>query len=270
MGEQQKATEKPERGGRRGTRPGPGAWSETRREGAVRKKAEEGPSAGAPGIGATLLRVAWLAVLLGLAMEALLVALALGFGSLPGAGPAVADLVRQVSWSVFVCVGLAIGTAASKLRVPLMGVLGLLAAPSAFAVARVLHQSAAEALKVSGTVVSSSDASLVLIALLKGVEYGCLGVVVGWVGRRAWGGALAHVGAGLAVGILFGGAIVSLTYSAAAEPLPAARVVSQGVNEVLFPVGCALVLFVAAAVARWNAEREEQQQQQQQGAPPST
>jgi hypothetical protein len=213
-------------------------------------------SAGAPGFGATVLRVAWLAVLLGLGMEALLVLIVLGLGSFPGMGATVADLVRQVSWSVFVCVGLAIGTAVSKLRVPLMGVLGLLAAPTAFAVARSLHQSAAEALKVSGTV-STSDVSVVLIALLKGLEYGCLGLIIGWVGQRVWGGAFAHVAAGLAVGVVFGGAIVSLTYAAAPEPLPAAKVVSQGVNEVLFPVGCALVLFVAAAVARWQENQAE-------------
>src|SRR3712207_350431 len=110
--------------------------------------APTGP-AGVPGLGATLLRVAWLAVLLGLGMEILLVLVAVGFGSLPGVGATVADLVRQVSWSIFVCVGLAVGTAVSKLRAPLMGVLGFFAAPSAFAVARSLHQSAAQALAVS-------------------------------------------------------------------------------------------------------------------------
>src|SRR5829696_6673656 len=222
MGQQETTSGKLVRGGRRSTGPEPGTRSETVREGAVRKKGKEGPPDDAgPGLGAT-----------------------------------VADLVRQVSWSVFVCVGLAIGTAVSKLRVPLTGVLGLLAAPTAFAVARSLHQSAAEALAVSGTV-STSDVSVVLIALLKGLEYGCLGLVVGWVGQRVWGGVFAHVAAGLAVGVVFGGAIVSLTYAAAPEPLPAAKVVSQGVNEVLFPVGCALVLFVAAAVARWQASQAE-------------
>lgn len=214
-------------------------------------------AASVPGAGATILRVAWLAVLLGLGMEALLVLVVLGLGSFPGAGATVADLVKQVSWSVFVCVGLAIGTAVSNLRVPLMGILGLLAAPAAFAVARALHQSAAQALAVSGTV-SSSDVSLVVIALLKGLEYGCLGLIIGWVGQRVWGGAFAHIAAGLAIGAVFGGAIVSLTYAAAPDPLPAAQVVSQGVNEVLFPVGCALVLFVAAAVARWQASQAEE------------
>ena len=155
------------------------------------------------------------------------------------------------------CAGLAVGTVVSELRAPLMGFLGLLAAPLAFTVARSLHQSAEQVLAVSGTA-SAGQVSLVLIVLLKGIEYGCLGVTLGWIGRRPWGGALAHVAAGLAVGVVFGGAIVSLTYAAAPEPLPTAQVVSQAVNEVLFPVGCALILFVAAAVARWQASQAEE------------
>ena len=213
--------------------------------------APTGP-AGAPGLGATLLRVAWLAVLLGLVMEALLVLLALSFRSLPGLGTAVADLARSVSWSVIVCAGLAIGTSVSQLRAPLMGLLGLLAAPAAFTVARSVHQSAEQILTVSGTA-SVSQVSLVVIVLLKGIEYGCLGVALGWIGQRPWGGALAHIAAGLTMGVVFGGAIVFITYSAAPEPLSAAQVLSLCVNEVVFPVGCALVLFVAAAAARWQA-----------------
>ena len=72
------------------------------------------------GFGSVLFRVAWLAILLGFAMEALLLLFAAGFGILPGFKPVAADLVRQVSWSTIVCVGLALGTAVSKARAPLM------------------------------------------------------------------------------------------------------------------------------------------------------
>ena len=63
-----------------------------------------------------LLRVGWMAVLLGLTMEAILVALAAGFGNLHGAKPIVADVVQKVSWSLVVCVGLAVGATAEKAR----------------------------------------------------------------------------------------------------------------------------------------------------------
>jgi hypothetical protein len=91
---------------------------------------------------ATLLRAAWLAILLGVVMEALLLLFAAGFGIFPGLETIAADLVRQVSWSTFVCVGLAIGTAVSRAHVPLMGVIGVLAAPLAFSISRSLHQGA--------------------------------------------------------------------------------------------------------------------------------
>ena len=48
-------------------------------------------------LGPTLLRVAWLAILLGLAMEGLLLLLSGGFGELLGLRSAVADLVKNVT-----------------------------------------------------------------------------------------------------------------------------------------------------------------------------
>ena len=194
------------------------------------------------------MRVAWLAILLGVTMELLLLLFATGFGAFPGLGPVAADLIRQLSWSTFVCVGLALGTAASSARASLMGLLGLLAAPLAFSVSRGLHQGALKTLEIAGA--GAGAAPVLLLALLKGVEYGCLGLALGWIGGRPWGGALVHVAVGLAVGIVFGGAIVSITYASAPEALTAADVISRGINELLFPVGCSLVIFFGTAMAK--------------------
>ena len=194
----------------------------------------------------TLLRVAWLAILLGFVMEALLLLFAAGFGIFPGLKSMSAELVRQVSWSTIVCVGLALGTAASKARVPLMGLLGFLAAPLAFDVSRSLHQGAVKTLEITGS--GAEAPPVLLLALLKALEYGCLGVAIGWIERRTWGGAVAHLATGLLVGLVFGGTIVALTYQMSPEPLTSADLVSRVVNEILFPVGCSLVLFAATAV----------------------
>jgi hypothetical protein len=67
----------------------------------------------------------------------------------------------------------------------------------------------------------------------------------------------AHVAAGLAIGIIFGGTIVALTYSMSSETPATADLVTRGVNEVLFPVGCSLVLFAAAALGKRVAEKED-------------
>jgi hypothetical protein len=200
------------------------------------------------GLGSTLFRVAWLAILLGFAMEILLLLFTAGFEIFPGFRSVLVDLIGKVSWSALVCAGLAIGTAASKVRTPFMGLLGLLAAPLAFHVSRTLQQGVAKTLEVAAAGAPVGSYTLILLALLKAVEYGCLGAAIGWIGRRPWGGALAHAAVGLAVGILFGGAIVSFTYWTAPEPLAAADLFSRGVNEILFPVGCSLVLYSATAL----------------------
>jgi hypothetical protein len=211
-------------------------------------EASSATSHASAGLGSTLFRVAWLAILLGFAMEILLLLFTAGFEILPGFRSVLADLIGKVSWSALVCAGLAIGTAASKVRAPFMGLLGLLAAPIAFHVSRTLQQGMAKTLEVAAAGAPVGTYTLILLALLKAVEYGCLGAAIGWIGRRPWGGALAHAAVGLAVGILFGGAIVSFTYWTAPEPLAATDLFSRGANEILFPVGCSLVLYSATAL----------------------
>ncbi len=207
------------------------------------------PPEQASSLGATLLRVAWLAILLGLMLEVLLLVLGGALGGVLGVRPLVADLVRSISWSVFVCVGLAVGTAVAKARVPLMGTLGLLSAPLAFEASRVMHKGTLEALAATGEIASGGSSTL-LVAVIKGLEYGCLGLALGWVGTRPWGGAAAHAAVGLAIGLVFGGSILGIALVSAPEPLATVELVSRGVNEVLFPVGCALVLFTATALGK--------------------
>jgi len=195
-----------------------------------------------PALGATLLRVAWLSVVLGLAMEGLLLLIGSGFGEVLGLSSIAAELAKNVSWAVFVCVGLAIGTTVANARLPLVGLAGFLAAPTAFEVSRIVHKGVTEALSAPA---DASTGTALLIAFVKGLEYGFLGLAVGWLARRTWAGIAAYGAAGLVAGLVFGGTIVFL--SAPAAP---AALVTQTFNEVLFPVGCALVLFAAGALAK--------------------
>ena len=202
-----------------------------------------------------LLHVGWLAVLLGLVMEVILVALAAGFGTLKGANPILADLVQKVSWSVVVCVGLAVGTTAKEARGSLMGLAGLLAAPLAFMVARSLHKGAMQALEVAST--AGPTPSLALIVLIKGLQYGSFGLTLDWVEKKPWGGLAAHLATGLAVGILFGGAMLALSIQAAHQTPPLPVLVSRAANELLFPVGCAFVIYVSKVMKKLGARSEE-------------
>jgi hypothetical protein len=67
-----------------------------------------------PGPWATLLRVAWLAILLGLLLQLALLLMAAGFGTVTGPGSLLAETFRNVSWSLLVCVGVALGRVAAK------------------------------------------------------------------------------------------------------------------------------------------------------------
>jgi hypothetical protein len=209
----------------------------------------------APDLGATLLRVAWLAVILGLVMELLLLVLGGAVGDALGLKPFVADLVRNVTWSVFVCAGLAVGTAVVKARAPLMGFLGLVSGPLAFEASRVFHKGTLEALAITGG--GGGDLSPVLVAVIKGIEYGCLGLGIGWVSQRRWGGAAAHVAVGLLVGLTFGSMELTLL-AGTTPPPPTSDLFVDGVNEVLFPVGCSLVLFSAGVLGKKTADRSSQ------------
>ena len=191
----------------------------------------------------SLLRVGWLAVLLGLAIEIILVLLAAGFGTLKGAYPVLADLVQKISWSVIVCVGIAVGTMAQKARGPLMGLAGLFAAPLAFVAARSLHKGALAALGVAAA--AGPVPSLILIGALKGLQYACFGLALNWVEKKPWGKLAAYLATGLAVGVVFGGTILALIIQAAPQMPPIPVLVSSATNEVLFPVGCALVIYVS-------------------------
>jgi hypothetical protein len=206
---------------------------------------QEASAAASSNLGATLLRVAWLAILLGMAMEGILLLLSAGLGNLLGLGPIVADLARNVSWSLLVCVGLSVGKAVESARVPVMGFFGFLAAPAAFEISRVVHKGAIQALAISGS--AGDDLSPFLLALIKGLEYGCLGLALGWVSQRPWGGAAAHMAVGFVVGAIFGGTVIALLATSGPD-VSASSLVPRGVTEILFPVGCSLVLFSAEAL----------------------
>ena len=208
------------------------------------------PGASPPGAGQELwpkiLRAAWMAILLGFAIEVLLLASAVALSTYKGPRPFLADLAQKVTWSLFVCVGIAFGTAASKARPPVMGLLGLASAPLGFTIARTVHKGMTQALSLAGSV---PFASVLLVALVKSLEYGALGWSVGWVGRRR-GTLGAHAAAGVAIGLTFGVGLAVLTSQTPDGLAPLPELLAKGINEVFFPIGCSLVLYAADGLGK--------------------
>jgi hypothetical protein len=191
---------------------------------------------------ATLLRVAWLAIALGLLLQLALLLVAAGFGKDISPRPVLAETFKTVTWSVLVCVGVALGRVAAKGRLPLEGITGLLAAPVALTAANAVQKGVAEAVDAAG--VPAGPAPLWVLAI-KAAEYGALGLALEWVGRRAWHSALRHAAVGLMTGVVFGGLFLAVIVQSAPTPLSTPSLVARGFNELLFPVGCALVVFIA-------------------------
>lgn len=203
----------------------------------------------------TLLKAAWWSVLLGLAMQLLLLIAAAFFTGIPALQEIVADTVQKISWSTLVCSGVAVGLAAGKMRAPVMGFAGLIAAPAAFYIAKIAHKSVSQALGIASQVAASAPSPM-LLAGLKGLEYAVLGFLIGQLGRRTKVGLRGHIMAGGGVGVSFGGVILYLMATQSTTPIPLGGLVTRSINEMIFPVGCALVLYAAQKVGEHQAHTD--------------
>ncbi|MCM8748776.1 hypothetical protein NET02_06425 [Thermomicrobiaceae bacterium CFH 74404] len=196
---------------------------------------------------AFLLHVAWLSILLGLTMEVILLVLAAAFGEGTTARSFAVKLVQQIAWSFFVCTGLAVGLAVAKTGIPAGKFTGFFIAPAAFAVARTLHKSVAQALAIASAVPATP--SPFLLAAVKGIEYGILGLAIARIQKWEHGRISHYVATGFLVGLVFGGFVLVLILQTA-EGMSAIDLFTRGVNELVFPVGCSVVVYAAEALGR--------------------
>ena len=184
-----------------------------------------------------LLRIAWMGVLLGLAIELLLL-LVLGLaGKMPPLLTIVADTLQKMTWSTLVCAALAAAQTLVRVQALGMAAAGLLGAPVALLLARSVHKAVTTALDAP----AAQAATPWLLAGLKGVEYAILGFLLYWLAKRA-SGLRAYAVAGAALGLIF---FLLLTWL---MPLDGGLQpeLMRAINEVLHPVGCALVIYFGA------------------------
>jgi hypothetical protein len=193
---------------------------------------------------------ALLAIVLGFVMQAAILAAKLVAGaSFPGITLLV-DLAQGVTWSFLVCAGVSVATAVTQGRVMLASLIAAVFAPIALALAK-------SAQKVMGHLIGAASEpgvlSLTTVGIFRAVEYGVLGWVLAVLVQKQEARAWPYLGIGAAVGLLVGGSFVGLSLSAAssagAEPATA-EVAAMVVNEVFFPIGCALVIFASQWVGR--------------------
>ncbi len=174
-----------------------------------------------------LLNVAWIAVLLGIGMEIILLIVAAGFKKFPAVNVIVAELIQKTSWSTIVCVGVAAGLSIGKMNPPVAGLAGLVSAPIAFSIAKGLHKAAAHTLSVS--LPAGGGALPFLLMAIKALEYGTLGWLLTALDRKLTQNPWFFLLSGLIVGVVFGGGALVLMVTQSAEPIPFPGIVSRGV-----------------------------------------
>lgn len=194
----------------------------------------------------------WMAIILGLLVQAAVFAAKVGAGgNVPGAQLFV-DVASGVTWAVVVCGGVAIGTAASRNVSPTMGLLGLAFAPLAFAAAKAMQRG------MGGFVGLPPEALTPLLfqtGAVKAVEYALLGFILGRIIRTPKSTLTNHTLIGLGFGVVFASVLVWLLFYNAApgSAVPAPRVAGTAANELIFPMGCSMVLYWVSQLATRGA-----------------
>lgn len=201
----------------------------------------------APGEDSALARVARIAVwavALGFVMQLLVLAAKTAAGADIPAATFAADVAGGVAWSTIVCAGAAIGVTTMRASAAAAGLIAALFAPIAVAASKAANQMVAAAVSAAG---KPAAVSLIGLAATKAVEYGLLGYLLAHLARKGVARPAPYLGSGAAVGLVFGAIALSLKSFAGAG---AAELAATAVNELIFPIGCAAVVYGGVAVAQ--------------------
>jgi hypothetical protein len=186
-------------------------------------------------------RVARLSIALALLLELGLLLVAVFSGSYHGMGPFLEDAVQKVAWSFLLCAALALSLAVAAGNGGVVALAALVAAP----VASLVSRGALEGVHALAFGTSEpAGPSPYLVAVLRGLEYASLGAALVGLGVRARLGAHHHALVGLATGLLFGGLLLLLASWPALPRVDTLNLLRWVINEVLFPIGCALILYL--------------------------
>lgn len=192
---------------------------------------------------------AWLAVLLGLTVQVLILAARIFAGGQATVVQLLVDVASGLTWSALVCSAIAVGTVVSRNRAGLMGLLGLVCTPIAWAAAKGVQRGVQSML---GVPLETIGPLVYSVGVVKTLEYATLGLLLGRLIHTSRSTLGRHALAGLAVGVVAGAIILWLNFqhaAAAGTALPAARIAAVCVNEILFPIGCAIVIYFVARYA---------------------
>ena len=196
--------------------------------------------------------IAWLAIGLGLAMQALiLIGQLAGGAAVPDWTIVLASVFQGVSWSLIVCLGVGIGTMVMRAPIVLKGLFGFASAPLGLGTARGVQRGMNEL--AGGPDEPFFTLAVIAIALIKAVEYGFLTIMLARYIRRGEERLRTYLALGAGTGLIFGGVVVAASWhltNSAGAALAAAALIGLVINEFLFPIGCAMVIYAIQFIGR--------------------
>ena len=200
--------------------------------------------------------IAVLSIALGLVIQLTIVGIRIAYGGTASGPQMMVSFASGVTWSLLVCTGVGIGTVIIRMRAALAGLLGLLVAPLAVAMAKASQRMVAGLMEVAE---QQAVLSLGSVSMARAVQYGTLGFLLGTLAQRGEKRIGHYVGSGALVGLVLGGLVVILIANVAASrgtPLAPPALAASVINEMLFPICCSLVIYAAQLAGR-NLGRAE-------------
>lgn len=197
-----------------------------------------------------LLRVAWMSIVLGLVVQGVVIAIT---RTMPQS--LAAELAGKFTWSVIVCTAVAIASIASKALPPVVGAMGLLAAPLAIAAARTVQKAVASGMSGSTatTVATATPAPGAWeLAIAKAVQY----AVFGWLICRAQkkGTLAAHLAVSVPIGVVFALYLAWRTWTTTEpEALKPLVIAAKSIGDATATIGCSVVLWAGVSLAAKKA-----------------
>lgn len=194
-----------------------------------------------------LLHIAWLAILVGVGLELLLLAVASARGEAFDGVKTAASALRSVSWSSLVCVAIGWAQGVQPLSAARNALTGFIAAPLAVIAARAVHKEALVLL--SNPAPGANVFEPVFPLVLRAIEY----LIFGWWFARVSARSLsarAHVQVGATLGAAATLAQFAQRWVSGGAAPALGPFVPVALNELVFPIGCALVLYGSSLKSR--------------------
>jgi hypothetical protein len=187
-----------------------------------------------------------MAIMTALVIEAAALIVRTALGDFTSFAPYLADLSRVAARATVVAgaIALALLTPSAALRPLVAAVFGAVFGPLACIAGRALAGTLRARLGLPA--VASDPSVLVLLGVVRSIEFGALGFLVGLLASRRASSA-AFGWAGLSVAAIFGVAIVAVRHEVVFGALSPGDIIAYAIEELAFPVAIALIL---AAVTR--------------------